>query len=46
MSSDHESENAEGLEDEDDTLEAELKKIHELESLPLDEEIEQTSHVN
>ena len=40
MNCDDESESSEGSENEDDTLEAEFKKIHELESMPLDEDIE------
>ena len=45
MNSDHEAENDEDLDDPDDTIEAELRKIHDLECLPLDDKIDETSWV-
>jgi hypothetical protein len=43
VNSNHEAEKDEDSNDSDDTLEAELRKIHDLECIPLDEEIDETS---
>jgi hypothetical protein len=43
LNSDHEAENDEDSDDPDETLEAELRKMHDLECLPLDDNIDETS---